>query len=100
MIQWATGVLTFNAQSVDPVAGRWVCDAKGDGEWTGPEEAMLDIKNEPGDPQWKLVVTRQGPVLKVDEQFVSGERQKTYCGFNGSLSGAYFRVSGSTDVSR
>lgn len=100
VIQWAAGVLTFSAQSADLLAGRWGCDAKGDGGWTGPEEAVLDIDNEPGDPLWKLVVRRQGAVLRVHEELVSGERQKPHCGFNGSLSGAYFRVAGSTGVPR
>lgn len=97
--QWATGVLTFEADTVDPVSGRWVCDATGGGEWTGPEEATLAVTSEES-ARWSLTTTRKGAMLSVDERHLGGAPTAPYCGLNGMISGAYFRVAGSTDASR
>ncbi len=99
VVQWATGVLTFEANTVDPVSARWVCDADGDGEWTGPEEATLNVQTD-SDARWSLRTTRKGDALSVDERHLGGSVTAPYCGMNGMISGTYFRVAGSTDASR
>ena len=92
VVQWASGVLTFNANAVDPLGARWVCDADGDGEWTGENEGTLEVKTGEDTSRWSLVISRKGDTLQVQERHVSGDRSIPYCGFNGSLSGTYFRV--------
>lgn len=92
VVQWATGVLTFNANAVDPLGARWVCDADGNGEWTGENEGTLEVKTGEDTSRWSLVVTRKGDTMQVEERHVSGDPSIPYCGFNGSLSGTYFRV--------
>jgi len=99
VIQWATGVLTFEANTVDPVSARWVCNATGNGEWTGPEEATLAVDSE-DTSSWSLTTTRKGAALSVDERHLGGDSTAPYCGLNGMVSGTYFRVAGSTDASR
>lgn len=97
--QWATGVLTVEAQTVDALSGRWVCEVHGNGEWTGAEEATFEI-NTDDSSKWSLVATRQGDAISLEERHVGGDLTAPYCGMNGTISGTYFRGSGPIDPSR
>ncbi|UXN75053.1 hypothetical protein N8D56_09070 [Devosia sp. A8/3-2] len=98
MVQWATGVLTFEAQTVDPVDGRWVCEAHGDGEWTGAEEASFEIRTDE-DIKWSLTATRAGATLRLEESATGDSASAPFCGSGGTISGTYFRIP-SLDSSR
>lgn len=99
IIQWATGVLTFEAQSVDQPRHRWVCEADGGGEHTAVDQALFDINTDDG-AKWSLSVKRQGAALIVEELHPRGDARAPYCGSSGTIAGTYFPAERLPDPSR
>lgn len=95
--QWATGVLTFETQSVDQPRYRWVCEADGGGEYTAVDQALFDINTDDG-AKWSLSVKRQGAALIVEEHRAGDVAP--YCGASGYIAGTYFPAERLPDPSR
>lgn len=95
--QWATGVLTFEAQTADQAGSRWVCEASGNGEWIGEDEARFDHIDDAA--AWTLNVQTEGTTLIVKEA-PNGAASPPYCGDGGSLTGTYFQAERLPDPSR
>lgn len=96
--QWATGVLSFEAQTADQPGSRWVCEASGNGEWIGEDAARFDhIDDAAG---WTLNVKAGSTTLIVEEAIPNGAGSPPYCGDGGSLTGTYFQAERLPDPSR
>lgn len=97
--QWSTGVLTFDAQTVDQPRYRWVCEADGDGEQTDDGQARFTINTDDG-AEWSLSVKRQGAALIVEEHRPRNGAAAPYCGSAGTIAGTYFPAERLPDPSR
>lgn len=96
--QWATGVLTFEAQTTGEAGYPWVCEASGNGEWIGEDEARFGHIDDAA--AWTLNVKTEGTTLIVKEAIPNGAGSPPYCGFGGSLAGTYFQAERLPDPSR
>lgn len=85
IVRGRSGGLKFHANTAEPSAGRWVCEAQGDVAAAGPRQWHVAV-TDPVDG--KISFSRQGPVLVVKD--TAAESQ--FCGMNGSLGGTYFAV--------
>lgn len=99
IVQWATGVVTFEGQTVDVPRQRWICDAAGNGELTGNGAARFEVTTD-GSSNWSLTVQQKGAMLVVEEQAPAGAGAPPYCGANGTLAGVYFQAERAPDPSR
>lgn len=86
----ADGSFSVSGDTVEPEAGRWVCEIAGEGRKAGD---AMEVRQDKEASTLKL--TRDGAILKVETVFPAGSSERTvgYCGQNGSVDGSYFRVS-------
>lgn len=92
-------MLTLEAQTVDALSGRWICEVHGNGKWSDAEEATFEIDTDDSS-KWSLVVKRQGDAISLGKRHVGDDLTAPYCGLNGTISGTYFRGSRPIDPSR
>lgn len=88
----AGGKLTIEAQSADPISARWVCDISDE---VAPDKGALTFTDgdTPADSTATISLRRDGPLLSVSEA-VKPDNVRGYCGYRGTLEGAYFRTGG------
>lgn len=86
------GKFAVDANAADPVMARWVCDI---GDEVAPANGTLTFDDAAPDVQQQATTTislrREGPLLMVSEE-VKPDMVRGYCGHNGSIEGAYFRI--------
>lgn len=80
--RWPQGGLSFYANTVEPVRGRWLCEVTGE-----IREGFVDAG-----PDMMIEPRRDGATLVVKELPLPGKRVTPgYCGLNGFVEGTYFR---------
>lgn len=81
--------MVLDGGATDPQSARWTCGAGGSGKVRGGV-AIFAMAEGPG---WTIAARRHGATLTLDERPpVANAGNPPYCGFNGRLSGDYFRV--------
>lgn len=86
----ANGLFGVDITGVEPLAGRWICDARATGRMVdGVLEATVE---EDGS---RLRMARTGAALEIEALPPPNEPDwlPRYCGLNGTAAGAYFPVS-------
>lgn len=83
----------------DPQAGRWTCELEGEGRLQPDGTLLVEEQNGSGDPPAKLSLTLKGDQLTVKD-VTSPEPQRSYCGLNGSVDGAYRRKAAANQKAR
>ncbi|CAN5384043.1 hypothetical protein BH10PSE1_BH10PSE1_31870 [soil metagenome] len=86
------GGLTVSISAANPVNARWVCEVNMSGRASGPATARSVEGVADGDPAYRLKATLGNGVLRIDETRTRGSGGPGYCGANGGVGGAYFRV--------
>jgi uncharacterized protein len=95
--QWATGVLTIEAQTANHNRSGWTCEANASGEWIEEYEARFD---DISGAAWGLNVKAEGMTLVVEEDLSNSAGSPPYCGSGGSIAGTYFQAERLPDPSR
>lgn len=78
------GQVSVQINAAHPVNARWLCDVSGRGR-LGDSAITLD-----GGDGWRVRVSLDRGVLKVEELEPPGQTIRPYCGANGHVDGAYF----------
>lgn len=85
----ANGRLVAEMSTVDPMAGRWICQV----ELTGLDNGGRLSGHPAGDPEIALSLTRRSGFIEVTESGADGTRgQPGYCGHNGFVEGRYLPI--------
>jgi uncharacterized protein len=78
------GQLQIEINTNAPVTARWICEV-------GGEARLRDGKLRFKEDDVEIILSRKGQSLNVEE-IVPASHGRDYCGANGSVEGAYFRV--------
>ena len=78
------GQLSVEINAAHPVNARWLCSLSGRGR-VGDTTITLD-----GDDGWRIRLSLDRGVLKVEELEPASRTIRPYCGMNGHVDGAYF----------
>lgn len=88
----ANGTSPVNATSRTHDSRRWTCEFLGEARRAGDSlivEGRDKYKNEYAN--WRLKLTRNGRLLKLETLRPDGGTSAPFCGINGSLAGSYFQ---------
>lgn len=89
IVSAGAGRLRVSINTANPVNARWVCNV----EFTGATAGRVVEGVPDGEPDYRLRAELKGDVLQIVETKVAAEAYGPgYCGANGSVAGAYFRV--------
>lgn len=81
--------LRVSINTANPVNARWICNV----EFTGKTAGRVVEGVPDGEPGYRLRAELNGDVLQIVETQLAAESYGPgYCGANGSVAGAYFRV--------
>jgi uncharacterized protein len=79
------GKLVVAISTLSPAESRWICDIEGSG-------ALKNGKLQFTEDEVKITVSRRGSALVVGDQLPQGDGGRPFCGDNGYIDGAYFKV--------
>jgi uncharacterized protein len=80
------GKLVVAISTLSPAESKWVCDIEGSA--TGPRNGQLEFTED----EVKITLSRRGSALIVGDQVPQGDGGRSFCGANGYIDGAYFKV--------
>lgn len=80
-----TGKLVVAISTLSPAESKWICDIEGSGT---PRNGKLEFVED----DVKITVSRRGSALIVGDQLPQGDGGRPYCGANGYIDGAFFKM--------
>jgi uncharacterized protein len=80
-----TGKLIVAISTLSPAESRWICDIEGSGTLKNGKLAFSE-------DDVKITVSRRGSALVVGDQLPQGDGGRPFCGANGYIDGAYFKL--------
>ncbi len=81
-----TNRLVVGISTLSPAETRWICDIEGVAE--APKNGRVTFTED----EVKVTLSRRGSALIVGDQVPEGDGGRPFCGANGYIDGAYFRV--------
>jgi uncharacterized protein len=80
------GKLVVAISTLSPAESKWVCDIEG--SVAAPRNGRLEFVED----EVKITVSRRGSALIIGDQVPQGDGGRSFCGSNGYIDGAYFKV--------
>jgi uncharacterized protein len=80
------GGLVVAISTLSPAENKWVCDIEG--QVPAPKNGRLEF----ADDEVKITLVRRGSALVVGDQIPQGDGGRPFCGANGYIDGAFFKV--------
>jgi uncharacterized protein len=80
------GQLVVGISTLSPAESKWVCDIEGSA--SGPRNGRLEFTED----EVKITLSRRGSALVVGDQVPQGDGGRPFCGENGYIDGAFFKV--------
>ena len=80
-----TGKLVVAISTLSPAESKWICDIEGSGT---PKNGKLEFSED----DVKITVSRRGSALVVGDQLPQGDGGRPFCGANGYIDGAFFKM--------
>jgi len=81
-----TGALVVAISTLSPAESRWICDIEG--SVGAPRNGRLTFTED----EVKVTLSRRGSALVVGDQLPQGDGGRPFCGANGYIDGAFFKV--------
>lgn len=82
----ANGALVVGISTLSPAESTWICDIEGSA--AAPKNGRVEF----ADDEVKVTLTRRGSALVVGDQLPQGDGGRPFCGANGYIDGAFFKV--------
>ncbi len=79
------GKLIVAISTLSPAESKWICDIEGSG---APKNGKLEFSED----DVKITVSRRGSALVVGDQLPQGDGGRPFCGANGYIDGAFFKM--------
>jgi uncharacterized protein len=79
------GKLVVAISTLSPAESKWICDIEGTGT---PKNGRLEFSED----DVKITVSRRGSALVVGDQLPQGDGGRPFCGENGYIDGAFFKM--------
>jgi uncharacterized protein len=79
------GKLVVAISTLSPAESKWICDIEGSGT---PKNGRLEFSED----DVKITVSRRGSALVVGDQLPQGDGGRPFCGANGYIDGAFFKM--------
>jgi hypothetical protein len=79
------GKLIVAISTLSPAESKWICDIEGSGT---PKNGKLEFSED----DVKITVSRRGSALVVGDQLPQGDGGRPFCGANGYIDGAFFKM--------
>ena len=79
------GKLVVAISTLSPAESKWICDIEGSGI---PRNGKLEFSED----EVKITVSRRGSALVVGDQLPQGDGGRPFCGANGYIDGAFFKM--------
>ncbi len=80
-----SGQLVVGISTVSPAESAWICDIEAS---AAPKSGRLSFTED----EVTVTLARRGSALVVGDQVPQGDGGRTFCGANGYIDGAYFKV--------
>jgi uncharacterized protein len=81
-----TGALVVAISTLSPAESKWVCDIE------GSVPAVRNGRLEFTEDEVKITLSRRGSALVVGDKVPEGDGGRPFCGANGYIDGAFFKV--------
>ncbi len=80
------GKLVVAISTLSPAESKWICDIEG--SVSAPKNGKLEFSED----DVKITVSRRGSALVVGDQLPQGDGGRPFCGANGYIDGAFFKM--------
>jgi uncharacterized protein len=80
------GKLVVAISTLSPAESKWICDIEG--SVPAPKNGRLEFSED----DVKITVSRRGSALVVGDQLPQGDGGRPFCGANGYIDGAFFKM--------